>query len=195
MARLGTKNEVYLSAEFFTEKSETDQGQTTRVSGVLGQKLGHVTCHMHSTTFHHHHSMSIHEFPHFNSERKSKVAETRPVRLSDHLVRLSEQVPVAYSKCNIPDCFQNSRLTPQTNTSLFSMFCPHSHAYRETSRYVTHPKIAPSQARLTVEFLWNELPKRRCILLILVVSNNSYKPSFNHAVPYLYGLRIPLIPM
>ncbi|AES77406.1 hypothetical protein MTR_7g010230 [Medicago truncatula] len=31
---------------------------------------------------------------------------------------------------------------------------------------VTHPEIAPSQARLTVEFLWNELPKRRCNLLI-----------------------------
>ncbi|KEH24331.1 hypothetical protein MTR_7g107320 [Medicago truncatula] len=26
---------------------------------------------------------------------------------------------------------------------------------------VTHSKIAPSQARLTVEFLWNELPKTR----------------------------------
>ncbi|KEH38792.1 hypothetical protein MTR_2g080020 [Medicago truncatula] len=37
-------------------------------------------------------------------------------------------------ECNIPDCFQNCRLTPQTNTSLFSVFCPHSHAYRETSR-------------------------------------------------------------
>jgi hypothetical protein len=36
--------------------------------------------------------------------------------------------------CNIPDCLQDCRLTPQTNTSLFSMLCPHSHAYRETSR-------------------------------------------------------------
>ena len=36
--------------------------------------------------------------------------------------------------CNIPDCFQDCRLTPQTNTSLSSVFCPHSHAYRETSR-------------------------------------------------------------
>jgi len=26
------------------------------------------------------------------------------------------------------------RLSLQTNTSLFSVFCPHSHAYRETSR-------------------------------------------------------------
>jgi hypothetical protein len=37
-------------------------------------------------------------------------------------------------KCNIPDCLQDCRLTPQTNTSLFSMLFPHSHAYRETSR-------------------------------------------------------------
>ncbi|AES71079.1 hypothetical protein MTR_3g069850 [Medicago truncatula] len=60
-----------------------------------------------------------------------------------------------------PYCFHDCRLTPQTNTSLFGVFCPHSHACRKTSRQVTHPKIAPSQARLTVEFLWNDpIPAR-----------------------------------
>ncbi|WJX34368.1 starch synthase [Trifolium repens] len=68
--------------------------------------------------------------------------------------------------CNAPNCFQDDRLTRQTNTSLFSELCPHLHAFRETSQKVTHPKTTPSQARLTVEFLWNELPKRRCILLV-----------------------------
>jgi hypothetical protein len=45
---------------------------------------------------------------------------------------------------------------------LFSELCPHLHAFRETSQKVT----PPSQARLTVEFLWSELPKRGCILLV-----------------------------
>ncbi|AES88048.1 hypothetical protein MTR_4g043740 [Medicago truncatula] len=57
-----------------------------------------------------------------------------------------------------PYCFQDCRLTPQTNTSLFTVFCPHSHAFRETSQKVTHLKIALSQARF-VEFLWFRLPK------------------------------------
>jgi len=60
------------------------------------------------------------------------------------------------------------------------VFCTNSHAYRETvefktseppsqarlTRTLTHPKTTPSQTRLIVEFLWNGLPKRRCILLI-----------------------------
>ncbi|KAK2424739.1 hypothetical protein QL285_035067 [Trifolium repens] len=48
----------------------------------------------------------------------------------------------------------------------FSELCPHLHAFWETSPKVTHPKTTPSQARLTVEFFWNDLPKRRCILLV-----------------------------
>jgi len=36
--------------------------------------------------------------------------------------------------CNISDDFKHCRLTLQTNTSLFSVFCPHWHAYWETSR-------------------------------------------------------------
>lgn len=31
--------------------------------------------------------------------------------------------------CNTADCFQDCRLSPQTNTSLFRVFYPHSHAY------------------------------------------------------------------
>jgi hypothetical protein len=44
LARLGTKIWgilKYLSAEIFTEMSGTDQGNVTRVSGTLGQKLGY----------------------------------------------------------------------------------------------------------------------------------------------------------
>ena len=38
------------------------------------------------------------------------------------------------SICNISDDFKHCRLTLQINTSLFSVFCPHSHAYRKTFR-------------------------------------------------------------
>jgi hypothetical protein len=41
-----TQNQIwgilkYLSAEFFAEKSKTDQGSRTRVCNILGQKLGY----------------------------------------------------------------------------------------------------------------------------------------------------------
>ena len=52
------------------------------------------------------------------------------------------------------------RLAPQTNTSLSSALWPHSCAPKKTSQEVTHPKIAPYQARLTVEFLANGLPRK-----------------------------------
>jgi len=68
--------------------------------------------------------------------------------------------------CNIPNDFKHCWLTLQTNMCLFSLFYSHSHAYRETSQHVTYQKTTPSQAQWTVEFLWNELPIRRCILLI-----------------------------
>ncbi|MCI41927.1 hypothetical protein A2U01_0063161, partial [Trifolium medium] len=55
----------------------------------------------------------------------------------------------------------DDRPIPQTNTSLFSELCPHLHAFWKTSPKFTHP--TQSQARLTVEILWNELPKTRCI--------------------------------
>jgi len=46
----------YLSVEILFEKSATIQGSTTRVSGVLGQKLGYDSPH---------HRMSMHETQHF----------------------------------------------------------------------------------------------------------------------------------
>ncbi|PNX87864.1 hypothetical protein L195_g043963 [Trifolium pratense] len=56
-------------------------------------------------------------------------------------------------ECYMPTNFRlDDRLTPQTNTSPFSVLCPHSHAFRETSQKVTHPKTTPSQARFTMEF-------------------------------------------
>ena len=86
--------------------------------------------------------------------------------------------------CTASYYFQDYRLTPQTNTSIFSMLCPHLHAFRETSHKATYPYTTPSQARLTMEFLWNELPKIRCTLLVQVVPINPHKPSMNHAVSY-----------
>jgi len=53
-------------------------------------------------------------------------------------------------RCNIPYWFQDFRLAPQTNTSLFNVLCPYSHAFRETSQKVTHPKTTLSQARFNV---------------------------------------------
>ena len=58
---------------------------------------------------------------------------------------------------------EDCRLAPQTNTSLSSALWPHSCAPRKTSQEVTHPKIAPHQARLTVEFLANELPWKHLV--------------------------------
>ena len=51
--------------------------------------------------------------------------------------------------CNAPGF---DRLPPQTNTSLSSELCPHSLTSWKTSQEVTHPEIAPGQARLTLEF-------------------------------------------
>ena len=52
------------------------------------------------------------------------------------------------------------RLAPKTNTSLSSALWPHSYAPGNTSQEVTHTKIAPHQARLTVKFLANGLPRK-----------------------------------
>ena len=67
------------------------------------------------------------------------------------------------TNCN--SCFLDRRLSPQANMSLSSMLCPLSHASWETFQEVTHLEFAPGQARLTLEFLRDGLPKRRCILL------------------------------
>lgn len=61
---------------------------------------------------------------------------------------------------NIPNNFENCRLIPQINASLFGVFCSHSHVFRKTFIKVSHPKITPNQACLTMEFLWNGLPKQ-----------------------------------
>jgi len=57
--------------------------------------------------------------------------------------------------------FKDRRLAPQITTNLSNVLRPHSHAAWETSQEVTHPKIAPQQARLTVEFLRVGFPKRK----------------------------------
>ena len=49
--------------------------------------------------------------------------------------------------------FKDRRLAPQITTSLFGVLRPRSHAACKTSQEVTHPKIAPQQVRLTMEFL------------------------------------------
>src|SRR3954465_5463869 len=69
---------------------------------------------------------------------------------------------------------------------LFSMLCPHSHAFRENSQKITHPNTTQSQAHITVDFLFVRIPKRGYILLVYVVS-------FNHAIPFrrpLLALRL-----
>jgi hypothetical protein len=43
-------------------------------------------------------------------------------------------------------------------------FCPHLCTYEKTSQSVTHPKIAPGQARLTPEFFTGGLPKKKLYL-------------------------------
>jgi len=57
--------------------------------------------------------------------------------------------------------FKGRWLAPQITTSLFGMLPPCSHAAWKTSQEVTHPKITPQQACLTVEFLRVSFPKRK----------------------------------
>jgi len=57
--------------------------------------------------------------------------------------------------------FKDHRLAPQITTSLSGMLRPHSHAAWEIFEEFTHPKIAPQQARLIVEFLRVGFPKRK----------------------------------
>jgi len=145
-----------------------------------------------------HHTWSILLLPHF---AQTHLIERNKYRQYLHTIQRKKKdfdltgPTCSDTTCNILDDFKHCRLTPQTNMSLFNVLCPQSHAFRETSQKVPHPKTNPSQACLNVEFVWFELPKRRCILLIWVVPNNYYKPSFNHAVTYLHGFRIPLISM
>ena len=86
---------------------------------------------------------------------------------------LSNQDVTQPFNCDIPD----RQLSLQTNTSLSSMLCPHSHA-----PWKNFPGGYPSQccSRLsTLNFRVPkiELPKRRCILLVYVVPIKSFKLS------------------
>ena len=60
--------------------------------------------------------------------------------------------PLRTNDCHLWQLTRTSRLTPQTTTSLFYALCPHSCTPGKTSRSVTHPQIAPSQAHLTWSF-------------------------------------------
>lgn len=55
--------------------------------------------------------------------------------------------------CNAQECFKDYRVTPQTMTGLFKMFCPYSHAFTETSQKATHLNTTPSQARFHGNFM------------------------------------------
>jgi hypothetical protein len=57
------------------------------------------------------------------------------------------------------------RSSPQTNTSLSCVLCPHSCTSGNTSQSVTHPKIALGYARLTQRFLRDRLPKNKMHLV------------------------------
>jgi len=63
--------------------------------------------------------------------------------------------------------FKDRRLTPQITTSLSGVLRPRSHAARETSQEVTHPKIAPQQARLTFGVLKRGLFEKKGAHLVI----------------------------
>ena len=80
---------------------------------------------------------------------------------------------------------RDSRLALQINTSLSSALWPHSCALGNTSQEITHPKIAPHQAHLTVEFLANGLPRKEdTFLLIWVVYQSFFKLNLGY---YIYS--------
>jgi len=60
--------------------------------------------------------------------------------------------------------FKDRRLALQIITILSNVLHPRSRAARKTVQEVTHPKIAPQQARLTVDFLKVDFPKRKAHL-------------------------------
>jgi len=62
------------------------------------------------------------------------------------------------------NCFKDHQLAPQTTTSLSGVLCPRSHVSWKASLEVTHHKISSQQARLIVEFLRVDLPKRKVLL-------------------------------
>ena len=63
--------------------------------------------------------------------------------------------------------FKYRRLVPQIIIGLFGVLRPRSHAAWKTSQEVTHPKITPQQAHLTVEFCKSWLPEKKCAPLVI----------------------------
>lgn len=68
--------------------------------------------------------------------------------------------------CNTLKLLSDYRLILQINSSLFSVFCPHTHVISETSQKITHLNTTSSQTRLTMKFLFVMFPKRRYILFV-----------------------------
>ena len=104
-------------------------------------------------------------YPHLGIQRSRWIVVSKSIPLLGVLNTLSQGRRVAlipfvtFRSLGLPmtthgDC----RLGPQTNTSLFKALGPYSCALWKTSQEVTHFKIAPHQARLTVEFLANGIP-------------------------------------
>ena len=57
--------------------------------------------------------------------------------------------------------FKDRRLAPQIIKSLFDVLRPRSHAAKETSQEVTHPKLSPEQSMLNYGILTSELPEKK----------------------------------
>ena len=85
-----------------------------------------------------------------------------PARCIEHTISHSRRISLIPFVTPLPNgplmpTHRDCRLAPQTNTSLSSSLWRHSCTPKKTFQEVTHPKIAPHQARLIVEFLENGL--------------------------------------
>jgi len=90
--------------------------------------------------------------------------------------------------------FKDRRLTPQITTSLSRVLRPRSRSSWETSQEVTNLKIAPQQARLTVEFLRVGFPKRKYTFGDISSHFDPFKPhSACYNNPPLEGHRLLLV--
>jgi hypothetical protein len=87
--------------------------------------------------------------------------------------------------------------------NLLCALCPHSCAPEKTSQSVTHPKIALGQARLTLGFFRDRLPKKKMhfigmsTLLILLSLGPGYHhvpgPGYHKYIGIANGLILHLI--
>ena len=106
-----------------------------------------------------------------------------PVRCTEHTISHGHRValmPFVTPRPNEPPVTTHGicRLTPQTNTSLSHALWPHSCAPGKTSQEITHPKIDPHQARLTVEFLANVLSWKKKMHLVDISLSILFKVKF-----------------